>query len=83
MVPRRRHSPKVLRKNGAEQPPDVGKFLRRIVVAGFELAARVRGLAVHRFVDRVVESLPDEVMEPRAADAADTCRAACEPVPAL
>ena len=31
----------------------------------------VRGVAVHRLVDRVVENLPDEVVEAGAADAAD------------
>ena len=31
----------------------------------------VRGVAVHRLVDRVVEDLPDEVVQAGAADAAD------------
>ena len=31
----------------------------------------VRGMAVHRFVDGVVENLPDEVMKARRADAPD------------
>jgi hypothetical protein len=31
----------------------------------------VGGVAVHRLVDRVVHHLPDQVMEPRAADSAD------------
>ena len=31
----------------------------------------VRGVAVHRLVDGVVEDLPDEMVQPRAADPAD------------
>jgi hypothetical protein len=31
----------------------------------------VRGVAVHRLVDRVVENLPDEMMQAGAPDAAD------------
>ena len=42
----------------------------------------VRGVAVHRLVDRVVENLPDEVVEPGRADAADdTCPDACGRAP--
>ena len=33
--------------------------------------ADVRGVAVHRLVDRVVENLPDQMMQPGGADAAD------------
>ena len=39
--------------------------------AGVQRDLHVRGVAVHRLVDRVVEDLPDQVMEARRADAPD------------
>ena len=41
---------------------------RAVLVQG---DGNVRGIAVHRLVDRVVEDLPDQMMEARASNAAD------------
>ena len=38
---------------------------------GVQRDADVRGVAVHRLVDGIVENLPDEMVQPRRADAAD------------
>ena len=47
----------------------VGDRDRRAVVV--QRDGDVRGVPVHRLVDRVVEDLPDEVVQPGGADAAD------------